>query len=360
MGLGIHVFLLDKLILVEIYYFMLHSFKYSLFALVFAVINSCTTDNTDLSVDSNENPIQASVIIDTIPPPLDTLMFNKLALDCFYNLGASTGGEFYFKTGAESVHSTIIDVLNDHGENGSDIIFLIDKTGSMSNDIDSVRINLNLIIDQIEKLSSVRLGIATYGDKNVDGGDWWNNTEISEDFNISRRFINGLQVSDGGDTPESVYDGIANVINETDWRENSKKMILVIGDAPSLEDSLSDYSRKDILKLCAKNGIKANLFPILVTPFTPESFVDYSDPLNPIIVKIYPNPASDKINIDFAEENTYTITVLDLDGKVVISKKFTGDRIEIPIPIDVPNGTYILRAMEDNYNMSAERIIIKH
>jgi hypothetical protein len=339
----------------------MHSIKYSFFILVFTIISSCTSDNTDLNVDSNENPIQATVIIDTIPPPLDTLMFNKIALDCFYSLGASTGGEFYFKTGSESVHSTIIDVLNDHGEDGSDIIFLIDKTGSMYNDIDSVRINLNLIIDQIEKLSSVRLGIAAYGDKNVDGDDWWNNTEISEDFNISRDFINGLRVSDGGDTPESVYDGIANVINETDWRENSKKMILVIGDAPSLEDSLSDYSRKDILKLCAKNGVKANLFPILVTPYSIDGLVEFSSSSGIIITKLYPNPASDKITIDFVKENTYTITLLDMYGKVFLSEKFTGEHIELPIPFEVPNGNYILRVFDDGMvNMNTEKVIIKH
>lgn len=350
----------NKPTLDEIHYFMTNRFKYSLFIIAYAILNSCTSENTNLSVDSNQKQVKVSVTIDTIPPPLDTLIFNKLALDCFYSLGKSTGGEFYYKTGSESVYSTIIDVINDHGKDGSDIIFLIDKTGSMYNDIEDVRINLNLITDQIEKLNNIRLGIAAYGDKNVDGDEWWDNTKISEDYSISRDFVNKLMVSDGGDYPESVYDGIANVINKTNWREDSKKMILVIGDAPSLEDSLSDYSRKDILDLCAKNGVKANLFPILVTPYTAESFIEYSNPLESVIEKIYPNPASDKVTIDFAEENTYTITILNLRGKEILSKKFIGEHIEIPIPYDIPNGTYVLRVFDDGMeHMNAEKLIVK-
>jgi len=336
-------------------------FKHSIFIIAIALISSCTNENTDSSVDSNENPVITSVNADTIPPALDTLMFSKVALDCFYHLGASTGGEFYYKTGVESVHSTIIDVINDHGENGSDIVFLIDKTGSMYNDIDSVRVNLNLIIDRIEKLKNIRLGIAVYGDKNVDGEEWWANTEISENYDISRTFVNKLMVSDGGDYPESVYDGIANVINETGWREESKKMILVIGDAPSLEDSLSDHSRKDILDLCTKEGIKANLFPILVTPYTAESFIDFSKGTDIIMEKIYPNPVSDNLKIDFVKEDTYSITMLDLTGKVVLEKKFTGDHVEIPISSDIPNGAYVLRVFDSQLMyMNAERVIVKH
>ena len=109
----------------------------------------------------------------------------------------------------------------------------------MQNDIDSVRINLNLIIDQIERLKNIRLGVAAYGDKNVDGKNWFSTSQISYNYNISREFINKLQVSDGGDYPESVYDGISELIKKTSFRKESKKIILVIGDAPSLEDSLS-------------------------------------------------------------------------------------------------------------------------
>lgn len=323
------------------------------------IVFACSNDNTDTSITKTEEPIQLKVEIDTVPPPLDTLMFNKLALDCFYHLGYSTDGEFYYKSAIESVHNTIIEVLNDHGVDGSDILFLIDKTGSMQNDIDSVRINLNLIIDQIERLKNIRLGVAAYGDKNVDGKDWFGSSEISSNFNLSREFINKLQVSDGGDYPESVYDGIAELINQTSFRKESKKIILVIGDAPSLEDSLSTQNRKSIIDLCTKNEIKANLFPVLVTPYKAETFIEYSKESVKIIEKVYPNPIKDRVNITLKKEGDYTVTIMDLTGKVIVSEKAKSKDIVIELPEDVKNGSYVLRVLRDaDYVMNAERIII--
>jgi hypothetical protein len=320
---------------------------------------ACTNSNTDTSVNKTDEPVKLSVEIDTMPPPLDTLMFSKVALDCFYHLGYSTDGEFYYKSAIESIHKVIIDVLNDHGSDGSDILFLIDKTGSMQNDIDSVRINLNLIIDQIERLKNVRLGVAAYGDKNVDGQDWFSSSPISSDYKFSREFINKLQVSDGGDYPESVYDGIAELIKQTSFRKDSKKMILVIGDAPSLEDSLSSYTRKSIIELCNKNGVKANLFPVLVTPFKAETFVEYSEQNDKIIEKVYPNPAKDVIKIALSKDGDYTVTLMDLAGRVIVSEKSNSKDIVVSIPNDTPNGNYVLRVLRNSdYQMNAEKIII--
>jgi hypothetical protein len=323
------------------------------------IVVACSNDNTNTSITKTDEPVQLKVQIDTVPPPLDTLMFDKLALDCFYHLGYSTNGEFYYKSAIESVHNTIIEVLNDHGVDGSDILFLIDKTGSMQNDIDSVRINLNLIIDQLERLKNIRLGVAAYGDKNVDGKAWFNLSPISSNYTISRDFINKLKVSDGGDYPESVYDGIAELINNTSFRKESKKIILVIGDAPSLEDSLASYTRKSIIELCNKNGIKANLFPILVSPYKAETFVEYSKLSEKIIKKIYPNPIKDRVNIALTEEGEYTITIMDLTGKVVVSQKTKDKDVVIEIPEDVKNGNYVLRVLRNNDSeMNAEKIMI--
>ncbi len=333
------------------------SILYTTFLILLIV--SCTTDNTDVSVTQNVNPVQDSVFVDTVPPTLDSLLFNKVALNCFYHLGYSTGGEFYYKTAIESVHQTILEVIKNHGKNGSDIVLLIDKTGSMQNDIDSVRINLNSIIDQVEKLEDIRLAVAVYGDKNVDGENWWSSTDISSNYQISRDYINSLVVSDGGDYPESVYDGIAKTITESNWRKESKKMILVIGDAPSLEDSLTDHSRQDVLSLCNEKGIKVNLFPVLVTPYKAEMFIESSSYSEQLIDKIFPNPVRDKITIKFSKDDTYRIVLMDLTGKVIFEDKLSGSEVTIPISEDISNDTYVLRVLDDKLeNMNAEKIIV--
>jgi len=322
-------------------------------------IVSCSSENTDTSVVQNETPVQAKIRIDTIPPPLDTLMFNKLALDCFFHLGHSTGGEFYFKSGIESVHETIIKILENHTEVGTDLVLLIDKTGSMQNDIDSVRINLNLIIDQLERLDDTQIGVAVYGDKNVDGTNWWSETDLTTNYQIIRDYINSLKVSDGGDYPESVYDGIAKVITESTWRENAKKMILVIGDAPSLEDSLADYSRETLIQLCNREGVEANLFPVLVTPFKAESYVEYSEFAPEIINEIYPNPAKETINVNVNEDHLYLVSILNLNGIVILEEEIKGTELKLNIPSGTASGNYILRVYDkETMQMNAEKIII--
>jgi len=331
------------------------------FTLICLSLFSCSNENTDTRVDKNTAPVKLHADIDTLPPPLDTLMFNKLALDCFYDLGKATDGAFYYKSAIESVHSTILDVIEDHAKNGADIVFLIDKTGSMQNDIDSVRINLNAIIDQIEKFKDIRLGVAAYGDKNVDGASWYGSSEISGNYQSTRSFINKLEVSDGGDYPESVYDGLAKLISETNWRKDSKKMILVIGDAPSLEGELSDNSRKDIINLCTRNGIKANLFPVLVTPYKAQLFVDESTYFDKIIDEVFPNPASDLITIKMTKKAEYNLTLLDLTGRVVLQETFSDQEYKLKVSEDVPNGKYILRVItKDGSAMNAKNIVIHH
>lgn len=321
---------------------------------------SCTEENTDTSVTTTVNPVQVSINVDTIPPALDTLMmFDKMALDCFFHLGHSTGGEFYYKSGVESVHQTLVDIVKDHGQVGADIIFLVDKTSSMFNDIDSVRANVDNMIEQLKQLNGIQLGAAAYGDKNVDGPLWYEQSGISIDYDVTSNFVKQIKLTGGGDYPESVYDGIAEVINNTDWRENSKKMILVVGDAPSLEDSLTGYNRRELLELCNSKQIKVNLFPVLVSQFNPEQLVEYAQQLPEIIEKIYPNPASDYIELELKSDEPCMVTILDVNGLVIVSEASNAKNIRLNIPEGTPDGTYILRVMpEGDYLFDAEKIVI--
>ena len=322
--------------------------------------SACTNENTDTSVVQNEEPVEVKIEVDTIPPPLDSLMFEGMALNCFFHLGHSTGGEFYFKNAAESIHQVILDILRDKGQNGSDILFLIDKTGSMTNDIEDVKKNLNKIIDQVKELKDVRLAVANYGDKNVDGPGWFNSVDLTKDFQQIRNYVNKMQVSDGGDYPESVYDGIAASVNQLNWRENSKKMILVIGDAPSLEDRLSDHDRQDILDLCKKEGIQANIFPVLVTPYAVKDFIEMSSYSTKVISKIYPNPTNGKFTVELKKAQAYSLTLIDMKGLVVHSESFNSNKIDIAFPESAEDGTYMVRVMDEKgETMNAERIVLK-
>jgi hypothetical protein len=202
------------------------------------------------------------------------------------------------------------------------------------------------------------LGVAAYGDRNVDGPQWWSHSDLSEDFTSTRNFINKLSVSDGGDYPESVYDAIVNCVDQSKWRPDAKKMILVIGDAPSLEeDSLTQNNKNDVLKVCEAEGIKANIFPVLVTPYSVENFVKANAYIPKFVQKIFPNPSQGQVNIELLKEGDFYVTLMDISGKTYYNRSFNGKSFNFEIPSTVADGLYYLRILsKDNTQIYTEKL----
>jgi hypothetical protein len=131
-------------------------------------------------------------------------------------------------------------------ERNRDIVFIVDKTGSMSDDIDIVRQNINDIIRCIPR--GCRLGAASYGDIWSDGIDWYDFVDLDRDFNKARAFIDNIRTVGGGDTPESVYDAIWKALDEMSWQNCSPPpLVIVMGDAPPHVGSRTQRSLADII-----------------------------------------------------------------------------------------------------------------
>jgi Mg-chelatase subunit ChlD len=123
------------------------------------------------------------------------------------------------------------------GSGALDIIFCIDVTGSMEDDIDSVKAAAANIVDTIAaKNADYRVAIVAYRD--------WDDTEgyaMFEDYAFSTdkatiiANINSLSVGGGDDVPEAVFEALMRAIDSTavgGWRNNVNKQIILMGDAP--------------------------------------------------------------------------------------------------------------------------------
>ncbi|WP_422361133.1 VWA domain-containing protein [Reichenbachiella sp.] len=181
--------------------------------------------------------------------------------EAFDFLAEQTEGESYSASNASQVSTTILEILTDHIESGADLVFLIDNTGSMSDDIANIRTNISDILETLP--SGVNVGVAEYGDLNVDPSVWFDYTDLTSDYSSIELYLDELTTTGGGDTPESVYDGIWETIDIMSW-SSSQKMVIVIGDAPPLEGSLTIKSLKDVIDKCTEEDVTANLYPILV------------------------------------------------------------------------------------------------
>lgn len=108
-----------------------------------------------------------------------------------------------------------------------DIAFVVDTTGSMSDDIAAVQASISTLLSSLNSNSAdYRVALVGYNDPSV--------TLVSDFTTDSSAFtsaVNSLGASGGGDFPEHVLGGIARAIS-LDWRIDATRTIIVMGDAP--------------------------------------------------------------------------------------------------------------------------------
>lgn len=134
-----------------------------------------------------------------------------------------------------------------------DVIFALDTTGSMEPWINKAKNTISFISDKIVKNNiDVKFNIIGYKDVCDRHCKYHDNCpvdcKISEWIQISGftdnpsniiEFLKDVKASGGGDCPEDLF-GAFQVASTQPWRENSKRVIVVISDAPPHGKQFSD------------------------------------------------------------------------------------------------------------------------
>lgn len=143
-----------------------------------------------------------------------------------------------------------------------DVLFLIDSTGSMSDEIQALQSSILSIADQIDGMwprPDLRLGLVTYRDR----GDAYVVAKVDFTENV-RHFsqqLGALRAAGGGDYPEAVNEALHAGIHEMDWRaEDTVRLVFLVADAPPHLDYSQDFDYAQEMAVAAANGIK--IFPI--------------------------------------------------------------------------------------------------
>lgn len=115
---------------------------------------------------------------------------------------------------------------------GLEVVFVVDATGSMGWLIDSVKERITMLSDWIRELVPVtRFGIVAYRDD--DDPEFLTRVQpLTLSVGKLRRFLADLEARGGGDVPEGVTAGLRAAIDKAGWTRDSKKVIVIIGDAP--------------------------------------------------------------------------------------------------------------------------------
>jgi hypothetical protein len=119
--------------------------------------------------------------------------------------------------------------------NDLDLVFVMDTTGSMRNELADVQANLLGVIRVLHRLApSLRVGFVAFKDHGA--------AYVTQSFPLSPmsqdnvakviRFVGEMSAEGGGDDPEPVDEALA-VATAMDWRADAQGQIVVIGDAPA-------------------------------------------------------------------------------------------------------------------------------
>lgn len=147
-----------------------------------------------------------------------------------------------------------------------DVVFAIDATGSMKDDIEKLRKDLvPRLITELRRFGHTRLGLVLYRDY-VDSWRYKNIPvkffDFTEDLNQFLVNLKSFKVTgmEGGDIPEAVYEAMFASIDFYQWNPESVKKVILVGDAephPQPRGS-GKYSKQLVEKLAKEKGISIN------------------------------------------------------------------------------------------------------
>ena len=140
--------------------------------------------------------------------------------------------------------------------NDVDIAFVVDATGSMGDEIQYLKEELNDIVNKTaEKYKEVNLHLASVFYR--DHGDEYLTRQTDFDKDVKRLigFIQNQSAGGGGDMPEAVEEALTIALNTLHWTEDSRTRILfLILDAPP-HDAAKDQMHV-LIKRAAEKGVR--------------------------------------------------------------------------------------------------------
>ena len=190
-------------------------------------------------------------------------------LPALYGAGANT--TFTFTSGDASVDgapgsSVTLQPAVVGGRSGPvalDVLFLLDATGSMGDEIDRLKTTIDTVAAQVKGFESqpdVRFGMTLYRDQ----GDIFvtKTFDFTGDIDEFRAALDGVVADGGGDYPEAVEEGLASALSEPTWRDpaSTLQLVFLVGDAPPRLDRQVPVEYPAAVIDAVARGIK--VFPI--------------------------------------------------------------------------------------------------
>ena len=138
-----------------------------------------------------------------------------------------------------------------------DLVFLVDATGSMGDEIDKLKRSMRAIAEQVAALPSqpdVCFALVAYRDR---GDEFFvRGLDFTNDLAALQRQLDVLRAAGGGDYPEALNEALHTAVHRLSWRgDGATRMVLLVADAPPHLDYGSPWYDDDMQGALAR-GIK--------------------------------------------------------------------------------------------------------
>ncbi|MEZ5990224.1 MAG: VWA domain-containing protein [Planctomycetota bacterium] len=152
-----------------------------------------------------------------------------------------------------------LDVARPDSPVALDVVFLVDTTGSMGDEIDAIKSTLAGVTKKLRSLErefSLRYGAVLYRDL---GDEYVTKAHpFTEDLAAFDSALAGIRADGGGDGPESLNQGLAVAVHGMAWRPDAAKLVFLIADAQPHLDYEDDVPYTATIQDALRLGIKVH------------------------------------------------------------------------------------------------------
>ena len=179
------------------------------------------------------------------PPEPDVSMFMPAAVETFSDIANVSGGNVYYAPSPSAIAERVREILSSASRDELDIVFAIDATESMKNDIAEVRRTVPALLkEQLSKDVDWQVALVLYKDYYE---DFLVKTAcgFTRDVEAFSTSLSSFSARGGRDIPEAVYEAIDSAL-DLPWRDNAERRIVLIGDAPAHPKPRGKVTREGI------------------------------------------------------------------------------------------------------------------
>lgn len=125
-----------------------------------------------------------------------------------------------------------LEVQSQSSVKGLDLMFVIDTTGSMGDELSYLQTELTNIVDRVVSKNNipVRLSVNFYRD--VEDDYVVRSFEFTDNISSAVRDLNNQYASGGGDYEEAVEEALSDAVYNHKWDDNNTKLMFLVLDAP--------------------------------------------------------------------------------------------------------------------------------